>query len=58
MGIFNRQIPDWYKEYARFNISEDTGVKEDIFNDVHKLDKEILCSNYTERANTTKHKLQ
>ncbi len=41
MGIFNRQFPDWYMvSMLGAIISEDTGVKEDIFDELfHKLDE-------------------
>lgn len=40
MGVFHRQYPDWYMvSVLSIIISQDTGVKEDIFNEMfHKLD--------------------
>ena len=41
MGVFHRQYPDWYMvSVLSIIISQDTGVKEDIFNELfHKLDE-------------------
>lgn len=53
MGIFNRQFPDWYMvSMLGAIISEDTGVKEDIFNELfHKLDeRNPLFKLYLKRA--------
>ena len=53
MGIFNRQFPDWYMvSMLGAIISEDTGVKEDIFNELfHKLDEtNPLFKLYLKRA--------
>lgn len=53
LGVFRRQYPDWYMvSVLSIIISQDTGVKEDIFNELfHKLDEtNPLFKLYLKRA--------